>query len=344
MVSVLDSMGLLNSLPAGLPVDADRSQVVTGTLLGLDTTLLLAQVSLHGADGVWVPAMPGIYTQGGPVRVLRAPVDGGRAALCLGPLTPAPMLTAGEVVAVNAPVGMLTVKTLETETDLPYLPGTYTAGTMVHVLRSAQRLGLPEMVLGPSGAYNHENPGQPGGGTGGGGGGGVTRQVTILPHWSGSWRSMYSRWDSWNTDRYGGRSTLWQGNEYGSGPMTGLAGYGDQIVNLGASEILSIQVAVYRADSSVSAGKVCVLQPSPHGGHPGGAPVAAPAATAASPPLAPGQGAHVTLPTGVLDGFRTGAFKGLVTVGGDYGGFNGTPDLSPVRADGMALIVTYRGG
>jgi hypothetical protein len=123
--------------------------------------------------------------------------------------------------------------------------------------------------------------------------------------------------------------------------MTGLAVYGDQIVNLGAASIDAITVAVYRADDSVSSGKVPVVQPSPNGTQPGGAPAVA-GASVAGPPLVPGQGATVALPGSVLDGFRTGAYKGLVTVGSDYAAFSGTPDRAPVHADGMALVVTYK--
>ena len=169
----------------------------------------------------------------------------------------------------------------------------------------------------------------------------VDRQAVILPQWSGSWRSSYNRWDSWNADRYGGRSTLWQGNSFGSGPMTGLVTYGDQIVALGALQITRMQVSVYRADSSSSAGRSAVLQPSPHGSQPAGAPASA-GEGVGSPALAPGQGAQVDLAASVFEGFRTGAYKGLATVGSDYAGFSGTPDRAPVRADGMALVVQYK--
>lgn len=340
MLSELDAIRLLDGLPDGVAPDADVTPIVTGRLLGLDPASKLAQVSIGGSDGVWMPALPAIYTQDGAVRILRSAIAGGRASICLGPVNGASLIAAGKVTAVLASVGQLTVDTLGKSVNLPYLPGTYSAGTLVHVLRSSDRLGLPEIVLGPSGSYNHTNPGQPGGGSSGGGES-VTRQATILPQWSGSWRSMYSRWDSWNTDRYGGRSTLWQGNDYGSGPMKGLAVYGDQIVNLGATEIISITASVYRADSSSSSAKVAVLQPSPHGSQPGGSPASS-GATAASAGLTSGQGGGVALPGSVLDGFRTGAFKGLCTVGGDYLGINGTPDRAPVRADGMALNIVYR--
>lgn len=336
----LDAYALAAPLPEGISPAADAGAMIVGILLGLDPVKGQAQVSIAGSPGLWVPAQPGIYTANGRVRLLRSPLDGGRVTLCVGPLTPGQVIAGGKVTAVNAGVGQLTVATLGGSFALPYQPGTYAVGTDVHVLRSGERYGQPVFVLGPSGSYNAENPGQPGGGSVNPGQL-VDRQAIILPQWTGSWKSAQSRWDSWNLDRYGGRSTLWQGNGFGSGPMTGLAAYGDQIVALGAQAITRMLPTVYRADTSSSAGKVAVLQPSPHGGQPAGAPSGS-GATAASAALAPGQGAQVDLPSSVFEGFRTGAYRGLITVGTDYAGFSGTPDRAPVHADGMALVVQYK--
>ncbi len=338
-MSDLDLYAAFAAVPEGVPAGADAGAMVTGRLLGLDAAAGLVQVSYAGSEGFWVPAAPEVYPAGATVRLLRSPLDGGRITYCLGPVKPGPRVAPGVVKAVNASSGLLTVSALGGEHKLPYLPGTYGVGAPVHVLRGAY--GTPELVLGTVGNYVAPvPPEQPGGGDdnepvl-------VQRQAVILPEWSGSWRAAYSRWDSWNTSRYGGRSTLWQGNGYGSGPMTGLATYGNRITDLRAEEILSIRARVWRADSSTSSGRVAVLQPSPEGGRPGGAPAVS-GATASSRPLPPGQSDDVTLPGSVLDGFRTGAFRGLATVGGDYAGFNGTPDRDPVRADGMALMIQYR--
>lgn len=340
MLSSLDWEKFAAQIPEGLDRGADAGAIVTGTLLGLDAASGAAQVSIAGSPGVWVPAQPGIYTANGLVRLLRSPLDGGRTTSCLGPVKSGQVIAGGTVTAVNAGVGLLTVSTLGGSFALPYAPGTYAVNTTVHVLRSEAKYGQPVFVLGPSGSYNAENPGQPGGGSSNPGEL-VDRQAIILPQWTGSWRGSFGRWDSWNTDRYGGRSTIWQGNGFGSGPMTGLAAYGDQIVNLAAVQITRMLPSVYRADTSSSAGKVAVLQPSPHGGQPAGAPSGG-GATASSPALAPGQGAQVDLPSSVFEGFRTGAYRGLITVGTDYAGFSGTPDRAPVRADGMALVVQYK--
>ncbi|WP_337004119.1 MULTISPECIES: hypothetical protein [unclassified Microbacterium] len=341
MVSNLDLFKLADPLPEGLPPGAERGAIITGRLLGLDITAGLAQVSVNESDGVWVPAAAAIYPPNGYVRLLRSPLDGGRIAYCLGPLVPGSTIAGGRVVSVNSTVGLLKVTTLGATYDLPYPPGTYAANTPVHVVRSPSRFGLPEYVLGPSGSYNAANPGQPGGGAENPAQV-VSRQAIILPQFTGAWRANFGRWNEWNTDRYGGRTTLYQGNAFGSGPMVGLAGYGEQIVALGALKITRMQAAVYRADSSTTAAKVPVLQPSPHGGHPGGAPTISPSAAATGPALVPNAGAHVDLPASVFEAFRTGAFKGLVTVGSDYAGFSGAPDRAPIHADGMALVVQYQ--
>lgn len=340
MVSDLDLYGLAAPFPEGVAAEADTGALITGRLLGLDIENGLAQVSVAGSEGLWVPALPAIYRPHGAVRLLRSALDGSRITSCLGPVVPGQMLVGGKVITVAAAVGLLTVETLGARFELPYAPGTYAPGTAVHVIRSTSSYGRPEFVLGPSGNYNPANPGQPGGGSENGGSL-VTRQTTILPVWSGSWRARFGRWDSWNTDRYGGRSTLWQGDGYNSGPMAGLAVYGDQIAALRAEEILSITARVWRADSSVAAGKVAVLQPSPDGEKPAGAPTISPALSASSPALTPNEVADVAMPGAVLDGFRTGAFRGIVTVGAEYAGFNGTPDRAPIRADGMALTVQF---
>ncbi|MCT1395678.1 hypothetical protein M4D51_08055 [Microbacterium sp. p3-SID338] len=336
----LDAYELAAAIPDGLRPGSDSSALTTGKLLGLDPDRGLAQVSIAGSEGLWVPAQPAIYPPFGMVRLQRSALDGGRVTACIGPVSPGQMLVGGTVKAVNAAAGLLTVITLGGSFDLPYPPGTYSVGAPVHVVRSASRYGLPEFVLGPLANYTPPAPEQPGSGSTNPGRL-VDRQATILPQWSGSWRSAYSRWDSWNTDRYGGRSTLWQGSGAGSGQMIGLATYGDQVTALGAQQITRMLVSVYRADSSFSNPRAAVLQASPHGARPGGAPTGA-GATVASPGLTPGQGAQVDLPGSVFESFRTGASRGLVLVGGDYAGFSGTPDRSPVRADGMALVVQYK--
>ncbi|WP_405373436.1 MULTISPECIES: hypothetical protein [unclassified Microbacterium] len=162
----------------------------------------------------------------------------------------------------------------------------------------------------------------------------VTRTVTITPTWSGSYRHRYDQWDRWNTNRYGGRSTLWQGSKYGSGEMTGLAVYGNRIRDLDADEIVSIELTLRGVGLNSDLPSI-VVQGSPHGSKPGNAP-------SSSGPTVSGQtgassAVKVKLPAALREALRTGAAKGLATVGSGYGGVRGTS-----AGDGMALKITYK--
>lgn len=162
----------------------------------------------------------------------------------------------------------------------------------------------------------------------------VTRTVTITPTWSGSYREAYGQWDRWNTGRYGGRSTLWQGSKYGSGPMKGLATYGNKLLELGADEITQVEVTLRGVGMNSDLPSI-VVQGSPHGSKPGGAPSSSGAT--ASGQTGSTSATKVRLPESVREAFRTGAVKGLAIVGSGYGGVRGTS-----AADGMALRVTYK--
>lgn len=333
--SDLDAQRLAQGLPEGVRPGADTGSSATGTVLAVDAAARLVRVTSGGSDGVWVPAAPGCYDVGARVRLSRSPLDGGRIVAIEGLLDETPEIVTGKVTAINTGSGTLTVATLGGSFPLPFTAGTYAVNAIVHVLRSPQKLGAPMFVLGPTGAFAGADPGGSDG-VGSNPQETVQRQRTIGPQWSGTYRAGYG-WDRWNTDRFGGRSTLWQGSEPGlvSG-LTGLAVYGDQIVNLGAVSILSIVVHLYRIDTSYAhLSRAPVVQPSPAGSQPPGAPPVT-GATAAGAALFPGQATDIALPGSVLDGFRTGAYKGLATVGGAYGGFAGTS-----RGDGMLLTVQY---
>ena len=150
--------------------------------------------------------------------------------------------------------------------------------------------------------------------------------ISIAAQWSGSYRAG-SGWDRWNTGRYGGRSTLYQGNGFGSGPMVGLATYGDQIVNLGAISIDRIQVMLRGVGLSGASGPATV-QGSSHASQPGGSP-------SSSGSTVSGDG-WVDLDSSMRAGFLSGAFKGLCTVGGNYWAVAGAGN-----GDGMQLAITY---
>lgn len=324
-MSDLDVIGAIaSSLPQGPSPSQDASLVTTGQVLALDIPERLALVSVRDAS-LWLPAQPGRYrlddVNPGLVRVL---VDAtkGRPVLVLGPVDPRPPVVAATMTASTSTEATVTLDGVSHV--LPYLTGTY--GTLPRaVWVSLNDWGVPLLVLGPSAVADQSTapPAPPPSD-------GATVQVVqaVGPQWSGSWRATRSAWDRWNTDRYGGRSTLYQGNGYGSGPMVGLATYGDQLVNLGAISIDRLQVAI-RPVGLASGSPAVTVQGSPHGSRPGGAP-------AASGDTASGMGGLLDLPGSIAEGMRTGAVRGLATVGGSYSAAAGAGN-----GDGMVLTVTY---
>ena len=226
--------------------------------------------------------------------------------------------TTGQVVSIDAGASRIVV-TLDGggHVRLPHLTGTYAVNDTVAVLRDAQ---AGHLILGKLGAA----PAPPSGIDGGAGGTGAASFTALIrPTWSGTYRTG-SGWDRLNVTRYGGRSDLYQGNAYGSGVLTGLAVYGDQIVGLGASTITSITARVVLSNNAGTP----QLQGSPSGTQPAGAP-------SVSGATASGFG-DVALPSTVCESMRTGALKGLVTNGATYVAIRGTS-----LADGMTLTVTY---
>lgn len=286
----------------------------------------LVQVGVHG-EPMWLPAQPGRYrraagTGTGLARVLLNPSTG-RPSLVLGPLDPIDPVVPATMTATAATTA--TVTWAGASYSLPYLAGAYGA-LPAPVWISLSDWGVPVLVHGPSAIAPPPS-----------GGGGTTPEPpatiqveqTISPQWSGSWRHDRGAWDRWNVDRYGGRSTLYQGNGAGSGPMKGLATYGDQLTNLGAISIDAIAVNV----EVLAGGGAAVVQGSPHGAPPAGAPISS-GDTASSTPLSTGGRGAAFLSPATREALRTGALRGLALVGASYMGLRGTPD-------GMSLTVLY---
>lgn len=235
------------------------------------------------------------------------------------------MWTVGQLLGVDTAANRLLVSVDGSPSvALPFVPGAYDGITTVFVLRDPDGSGAGQMVLGP--CYSmpepppppppQDDPAQPPAL--------VTQTVTVRPTWSGTWRVVRSAWDRWNTDRYGGRSTLYQGSAYGSGDLIGLAVYGEQLVSLGATEITRVVVSTPLATGSGDA----TVQGSPHGSKPSGAPTVSGATASGA--------SAVELDASVREAMRTGSVKGLATVGASYRGTYGTS-----KANGMSLAVTY---
>lgn len=235
----------------------DRRPFVVGRLLAMDTVTNRAQVTVDESQPVWLPLIPGVYTNITTVWVMTDPYGSGSGQLVLGPC-------------------------YQEEAPPPSPP--------------------PEPAkLTP-----------------------VVTSAVIRPVGSATYRHIRSAWDRWNVSMHGGASTLYQGDAYGSGPLTGLAWYGDQVVNLGALEITAVSVATPLATGS---GNV-TLQGAPHGSRPAGAP--APVGDTAS------GGPSVGLTAAMRESLRTGGAKSLASVGGNY-----RATFGAAHPSGMSLSITY---
>lgn len=208
---------------------------------------------------------------------------------------------------------------------LPYQAGfDYTGITTVFVQLDPLRTGAGQMVTGPCGVVDEPDevaplPPPPSST--------VTVSTTILPVFTGTWSAKWSAWGKWQPSRYGGPSTLYQDAKYGSGELTGFAGYGAQILGLGATSIVSMQLRSLVATSDTG---TPVFQGSPSGTRTSSVPSTIGSGTAS------GTGLVDLVPSGIAEAMRVGVIRGLVLVGSDYLGVRGTSHPS-----GMALAVTY---
>jgi len=327
-MSDLDLHGESMWLPEGPAPGADLSMIRPGVVVELDVPGNRIRVAYNGGSGTWMSALPGMYTVGRTCWVLCNPMRGGRGELVLSQIEGGSPFASRTATLVSMSTGDKTaVVTMDGASyTVPYIQTTYTLNTLVWVLCNPSRWGAPELVMGswaptvaptptPDPAPVPVPPTPPN-----------TQQVrtTIRPQWSGSWRSSAGAWDRWNTGRFGGRSDLYQGSSFGSGPMTGLATYGDQLANLGAISIDSIGVSIIANEGSGMPGPP-LLQASPHGAQPGGAPATSGSVIAGA-----------LLPEATREAMRTGATKGIALVGGGYYGARGTS-----HPQGMALDVLY---
>lgn len=298
-------------------------------VLSVDHVAARVTVNLDGSS-VSLRRIAATYRVGDTVAVVRDPDRSGAGQYVVGVISPvaavAPLWRSGTVTAISAPTSRITVTVDEASMVLPHVSGTYTvAGLVAVLLDPAYATG--GIVLGPLGnpppppppPVIPAAPSVPPTFTVG------TFTALILPTWSGSWRTIRSAYDRWNTTSYGGPSSLYQGNSYGSGAMVGIATYGDQIAGLGALTITAMTVTSTLATGSGSPVFQGTAQGTPYPGAP------APSGGSAS-----GVGQVDLVASGIAGAMRTGAIKGLCTVGGSYLAVRGMS-----LADGMALSITY---
>jgi len=299
-------------LPAGPDQADDGTLVATGTVYAIDPVGFTVQVGIRGGV-VTLPALAGLYTPGGLARVL-IDANHARPVLVLGPVTPAAGTVLVNVTATAT--GTVTISYNGSTYTIPTVAGTYTAGQTAWV--ALNTWGIPTVAVGPSTSIAPTT----GGATAPSTAQVVTATATIGPQVSGTWQPSQGRWDNWNSSRYGGPSNIYQGNAYGSGTLQGFAGYGNQIVNLGAISIISITMQARKNDTNGLSAALTV-QGSPSGTQPGGAPSSS-GDTASTGSIAPGAWGGLTFTGPMCAAFLSGAAKGLCAVGSQYGGFGGT--------------------
>lgn len=202
---------------------------------------------------------------------------------------------------------------------VPCTPATYTGVTAVHVLLTG---GRPVMVTGPAttaanaAAMPQARASEVV----------SVRNRVVSPVWSGTYRVSRSAWDRWNTSTYGGRSDVYQAGSSSSGTLYGFAGYGSQVVALGASKITKASLSLVSNGAGFLSSWTATVQGSESGTQPPGQPTVTGdtfTVTVGGYGKA-GQVASVDIPSDVSEGFRTGALRGFVLVGADYGGTFGT--------------------
>lgn len=333
-MSDLDILGVLDpALPQGPDAAADPKFTTIGPVYAVNAAARLVRVGVHGSD-LWLPAQPGRYrireglTGTGLARVLLNPTTG-RPALVLGPVDPRDPDISATLTAINTTTKVATVTVDGASYGLPYIASTYTVGTPVWV--GLTDWGVPHIVRGPSDVTAAPAPVPvtpiPGATT-------VQVQQVIGPQWSGSWRASRSRWNDWNSGRYGYPTTLYQGNGFGSGPMTGLATYGDQFVNLGATVIDRVDILLPSVGLSGASGPP-TIQGATNASQPAGAPSTTGGTFTGG--FDPARGVDVAgLDATAREQLRTGVIKGIALVGANYWAVAGAGN-----GDGMVAVVTY---
>lgn len=317
---------LQRNLPQG-PAQGDDSAIfATALVRAVDIPGRRVRVTMRSGD-IWLPAAVSRYKVGALCRVLIDPTASRPVAVFGAAESRSPI---GLGVVTAAPSGgKMTVRFEGTDYVLDVSMGAYSMGGAAWVL--LDDWGIPTIVYGPSSLVVPGVTPPAGGGTSPTV---VNAKTTIGPQSTGTWRASRSSWDTWGNDIGGGVADIYQGDQYGSGPLTGLACYGDQVVNLGAIEITSMVLTATR-NSSGTGDVALSVRSSGAGERPAGAPSAY-GSVITTDPVSTGETVSVALPAAVREDFRTGAAKGLAAVGIAYAGFGGT-----TRPGSFTLAIEY---
>lgn len=209
---------------------------------------------------------------------------------------------------------------------LPAVPSTYTGVTTVYV---AMQDGRPVMVTAPAGSPVMA-PDNLTGAT-------ATETVAgrvIAPTASSTWRVDRSAWDRWNE-----ATDVYQAGSAASGVLSGLACYGDQIVNLGADSITRGVLTLVSNGHGASSSWSAAIMGATHSSLPAVAPTLAATTSSVTVPGYGYDGSVVTvsLDATTLENLRDGTWKSLgLGTSGTYGGTRGTRD-----SRGWVLALDY---
>lgn len=318
----LDYFAEVDSEQLGINPWVDPQLTTYGIVTDTDVEHNRVSVSINGSQDIWLPAIPGIYTPGYAVHITKNPFDSGASKLVLGPVQATEQFSVATLTSLNTTSMRGSVRLDDTVySNIPYIAGAYTTGSSVFVGLDIAKLGQPGLILGPAPVPPSARPRQPASPRPAPPVTYTTRVITIRPTWSGTYSHKRGTWDRWNVNRYGGRSTLYQGNAYGSGDLTGCAVYGNKAQNLVATSIVSGQLYLKGAGIGTTSRSVAVRGIT-NGTKPGGAPTqTGDTATRAVPASG---GVWLTLTPSMRSGLLSGAIKGFALVGGGYAAVLGT--------------------
>lgn len=201
---------------------------------------------------------------------------------------------------------------------VPAVPSTYTGVTSVYVTMSE---GRPVLVTGPAGTpvFSEEEP-VPAEST-------TVETVTgivVAPTVSGTWRVDRAAWDRWNV-----ATDVYQTGSATSGTLSGIACYGDAIVNLGLDTIARARLTLVSNGAGYSASWSAAIKGATHSSLPATAPTLAATSSSVTVPGYEHDGSAVTvdLDATTRENLRDGTWKSLgLGTTGTYGGTRGTRD------------------
>ena len=199
---------------------------------------------------------------------------------------------------------------------VPAVPSTYTGVTSVYVSMDS---GRPVLVTGPAGTPVFEAP-TPTETT-------AAETVTglvVAPTISGTWRVDRAAWGRWND-----ATDVYQAGSASSGVLSGIACYGNLIVNLGLDTITRARLTLVSNGAGYSASWSAAIKGATYSSLPASAPTLAATTSSVTVPGYGYDGSAVTvdLDATTRENLRAGTWKSLgLGTTGTYGGTRGTRD------------------